>query len=348
MVKGLLAAFSRLYHALWYSERQFFHWLDFLVYRPRAKVLSVGNLTVGGTGKTPILLELLESLDNRRSVAILTRGYKSRWEGSFLLLQGRGPHPVGLTDESILVNQKFPEVPMLIGKNRAHAARLAEKWFHPDLLLLDDGFQYRRLKKDIDLVLWDATVDPRRAKLLPEGRLREPFERLSEASFLLLTRCEQVSPEARHRLKTFFREISPILPIIEMQTVPIGFRRWSGDTNPHEEKCALEAGPKRAILFAAIGNPEAFELQTQRIGVEIVDRVWFPDHYRFTTDDMKNLASRARQAGVALICTEKDFVKIPLHDTGVSVSYPHDGVYALIIGMKPVNGGTLADVLKIR
>ena len=296
-----------LYGTLSALERIFFERFPFLVESPRARVVSIGNLTVGGTGKTPLLLELLGHPARPPRTAVLTRGYRSPWERGFYLLHGPGPHPELLTDEALQVNRAFPDVPLLIGKNRAHAARMAERLCSPDLLLLDDGFQYRRLRKDLELVLWDATVEPETADLLPVGRLREPFERLAVAGALILTRCELVDAATLARRHAFFAVRFPGLPRHEALTEAVV---W---ITPDGRDVALSEGPREVFAFSAIARPDTFHRQLAAVGRTVVRSRSFRDHDRFSARRLTDVEAAAKSAssGAVPVCTEKDLVKIP-------------------------------------
>ncbi|HNV71138.1 MAG TPA: tetraacyldisaccharide 4'-kinase, partial [Candidatus Ozemobacteraceae bacterium] len=271
-----------LYKSLWHLEYQFFRSLPFLKYCPRLPVISVGNLTVGGTGKTPLLLALLSELVPRYRVAVLTRGYRSPWERSFYLIQGSGPHPSELTDETVLVHQRFPEVPILLGKNRYHSARRAERWLKPDLLLVDDGFQYRRLQQDFRLLLWDATDAPEQARLLPWGRLREPLERLRDASVIVLTRTELVSSSRLAETRQILSELAPGVPLMNTKIQAEPLKLWNG----HPASPAV--GEKRLLPFAAIARPEHFATHLHSLGYQQVEPIWFRDHHRFSDSDLEH------------------------------------------------------------
>lgn len=300
-MKNLLQS---IYLALTTCERRFFDVFSFLIYRPRARVISVGNLSMGGTGKTPVLFELIEELRRQHQVCVLSRGYRSPWERSFYHLQGTGPHPDGLTDEALLLNRRFPQVPVLLGKNRHHAAIVGEQRLKPDVFLLDDGFQYRRLRKDVELLLWDAMSEPDEAQLLPAGRLREPVTRLRFAHAILLTRCESVSEDRLIFWQKWLDEKAPGVPIIRVKT--------SCDGLFDEQNNRLTAAATRTdiLAFSAIGRPESFYAQLEQLGCSIGDRAEFRDHHRFSDSELRKLAQRAQKKQLRLVCTEKDFCKI--------------------------------------
>ncbi len=329
-----LHGLTRVYQSLWRLEHTFFHALPFLRYTPKVPVVSIGNLTVGGTGKTPLLMALLEELSPRCRVAILTRGYRSPWERSFYLVQGPGPHPSELTDETLLVHKRFPQVPILVGKNRYHTARRAERWLCPDLLLIDDGFQYRRLHQHLRLLLWDVTDAPEQARLLPAGRLREPLERLRDASLILLTRTEMVSTARLAEVCYQLSELAPGIPLIStrFQTGPLLL--WNG------QPARVFSDNTRFFPFAAIARPEHFLAGLRSLGLPLADPIWFRDHHRFGSNDLETLSQAAQKAQATLVCTEKDLVKLP-----EEWSERHH-LHILPISLHPIDRGCFLDILQ--
>lgn len=299
----LLAIISKIYSFLSFAERKFFEIFGFLVYKPKAKVVSVGNISMGGTGKTPVLFELLSEI--KTSVCVLTRGYRSPYERSFYVLHKDGDHPQELTDEALMTNKRFPFVPVLVGKNRHHSAIMGEMMFAPDIFLLDDGFQYRRIRKDFNILLFDAMCDPAEACVLPMGRLREPFERLKIADVILLTRCNSVSEERADYWFNKIRSIAPDTKIIKTGTFCDGlFDNFGNRQSP--------VG-KSYLAFSGIGRPQSFYAQLADNNCKVVESSEFKDHHRFTADELGTLRKRAELAGLTLVCTEKDAVKIPAH-----------------------------------
>lgn len=329
-----LHGLTRVYQALWRLEHTFFHALPFLRYTPRVPVISIGNLTVGGTGKTPLLLSLLDELTPRYRVAVLTRGYRSPWERSFYLVQGPGPHPSELTDETLLVHKRFPQVPIFVGKNRYHSARRAERWVRPDLLLIDDGFQYRRLHQHLRLLLWDVTDAPEQARLLPAGRLREPLERLRDASLILLMHTELVSTARLAEICHQLSELAPGIPLLSTKFQTESLRLWNGRP--------AQALPdhSRFLPFAAIARPEHFLAGLRSLGLSLADPIWFRDHHRFSSSDLETLAQAAQKAQATLVCTEKDLVKIP-----DAWSDGHN-LHVLPVSVHPIDCNSFLDILQ--
>lgn len=303
---SFLYPFTKLYSALAAAEKTFFSGFPFLKYKARVPVISVGNITMGGTGKTPVLFELLKTLDRSgKRLAVITRGYQCPWERSFYVVIGSGPHPRSLTDETLLLNRKFPHVPIYVGKNRAHSVRMAERISAPEVILLDDGFQYRRLAGTTEIVLWDASNDPLSEDLIPAGTLREPLSSLKRASILLITRCEALSPGQLTSLSERLQKFAPGVPLIPFQTVSDCWYNHMGKAIP------LADGPGKAIAFAAIGNPQSFLFQLRQNRVEVIQSSWFRDHYRFSANDFEKLLGESQERDLPLVCTEKDRQKIP-------------------------------------
>jgi len=300
----MLKTLTNVYACLTGLERLFFKTFSFLVFRPRAKVISIGNLSMGGTGKTPVLAELLKELSNHR-ICVLTRGYRSPYERSFYNLIGPGPHPEKITDEAMLINSRFPDVPQLIGKNRHHSARMAELMYSPEIILLDDGFQYRRLDKDLNIILWDALSKPEEAALIPSGRLREPLWRLNDADIILLTRCESAPADQIVFWNRWLAERAPTKPVIELKTICEGVFDNNG--------CRLEQDAVSSgsfLAFSAIGRPESFYRQLESLGLQVAEKIEFRDHHRFTVTDITRIAELAQKKELQIICTEKDACKI--------------------------------------
>ena len=297
---------SDIYSTLTTLEREFFETFDFLKYRTKAKVISVGNLSMGGTGKTPVLFEILKELQTQqpqKKLLVLTRGYRCPWENSFYELYGNGEHPFELTDEALMLNKRFPNIPVLVGKNRHHAAKIGEMHYQPDLILLDDGFQYRRLYKDFDILLWDSMSKPEEAQLIPSGRLREPIERLKQANAILLTRCESASKEQIDFWLKWLNEKAPGIPITKTHTLCEGLFKPDGQLSK------LDDGTK-LMAFSAIGRPESFYAQLEQCSYKIASKREFRDHHRFLDSELEELLKEASKNNQTLVCTEKDAIKI--------------------------------------
>jgi tetraacyldisaccharide 4'-kinase len=246
-------------------------------------VISVGNLTVGGTGKTPMVIWLAERLlAQGLRVGILSRGYK-----------GSG----GTSDEIELMKLRLNNRATFgVGPDRFEQGRRIEA--RADVFLLDDGFQHQQLGRDVDILLIDAARSLGKEMMLPTGRLREPVSAMARADFLLFTRTETVpgTIEAIKNLQQY--------AVFSAATQLVGFRRL-GERIQLVPAKEIGAGPFYA--FCGIGNPRAFFLDLQNWGVAVAGKCEFEDHHRYDGRDARELVAAARRIGArALVTTEKD------------------------------------------
>jgi tetraacyldisaccharide 4'-kinase len=267
-------------------------------------VISVGNLTVGGTGKTPMVLWISQRLlAEGKRVGILTRGYKG--ESAAATSSGASPSSAegeSTSDEVRLLKARLGEqIAFGVGADRfVNGQRLAKQGVNS--FVLDDGFQHLQLARDVDIVLIDATNPFGSGKLLPAGRLREPRGALARADIVVITRSER-SPA----IEAAVRRDSDA-PIFYARPRLDAVRVWRGEY-PGEEDADVRS--KKLFAFCGIGNPAAFVSDLLRWGFEIVGRRFFPDHHRFTPEDVAQIESEARAASAdGLICTEKDIFNL--------------------------------------
>ena len=253
--------------------------------RLRGVVISIGNLSVGGTGKTPMVLWLAERLLARgKKVAILSRGYL----GSN-----------GTSDEIELMKRHLQDrVEFGIGKNRFLEGQRIEAQHHIDVFLLDDGFQHFALARDLDIVLIDASREMAKERLLPAGNLREPFSAMMRADLLVFTRVEN-APQARAAIQRMGK-----IPVFAAETRLLGFRLLGGNAAVFP---AAALGPGPFFGFCGIGNPEAFFRDLETWSVPIAGARIFRDHFRYGPNDLALLERAAAQANAkAFVTTEKD------------------------------------------
>jgi tetraacyldisaccharide 4'-kinase len=262
-------------------------------------VVSIGNLTLGGTGKTPCVeyvARLYRQQDLR--VAILSRGYGSS---------------AGRNDEALVLDENLPDVPHLQGADRAGLAMIAVEELESEILIMDDGFQHRRLKRDLDLVLVDATNPWGHGYLFPRGLLREPLQSLRRASMVLLTRCDQVHERTRVRIQETIASHAPNVPVALTTHQPMELRNSEQSTAPLQ---TLKG--QTVAAFCGIGNPQAFRQTLTDLGAEIADFRIFPDHHAYTRADVESLRGWAgKQADeCSVVTTQKDLVKLRLAQLG--------------------------------
>ncbi len=271
------------------------------------RVISIGNLTVGGTGKTPFTIFLAEQWRERGyTVGIVSRGYRGNYKGPVRWVSdGRevleGPETVG--DEPYLMAQRLSGIPVVVSADRFKGCRALLERFKPDVILLDDGFQHLRLHRDLNLLLVDATNPFGNGALLPRGSLREPLSGIRRADVVIFTRSEDPFDASE-----WVGEIERLgLPCIRTAFIPARWVRLkTGETLPPS---ALAKEP--VVGFSGIGNPESFSALLHRIGVDLRAQVIFRDHHVYQAIELEEIQ---RQAGVhgakRVVTTEKDAVKI--------------------------------------
>jgi tetraacyldisaccharide 4'-kinase len=278
--------------------------------RARAVVVSVGNLTAGGTGKTPFV-EYVAGLLSQRDyrVAVLSRGYG-----------GEG----GRNDEALVLEENLPDVPHLQDHDRVKMAERAIEELESEVLVLDDGFQHRRLARDLDIVLVDATCPWGYGHLLPRGLLREPPSSLRRAGAVVLTRCDQVNPADLAALRQHIVRLAPGVPLAETIHQPLALLQNSGaSTSPASLGGATVAG------LCGVGNPEAFRRTLTDLGARLCDFRVYPDHHAYRRGDVDDLLAWGRRlpGDAVVVTTQKDLVKLRLLDLG---GRP---LYALRVGL---------------
>ena len=283
--KGALAARGGLYRAGLITQR-----------RAPLKVISVGNITVGGTGKTPLVATIARRLAKRKKkVAIITRGYGPKVRG-------------GEADEVILLRNHCPDAHVIVDGDKWRGCVRAKKEHGAEVALLDDGFQHLRLARDLDIVAVDATNPFGFGHLLPRGLLRERPEGLARADVVVVTRADLVDEdELESLMKRLARLAGERKPVCAMRHAP----RALIDSNGKKRGPGfLEGRPVGA--FCAIANPYAFGLTMRGLGYKVVFSKKFPDHRRFTRGELEMVFARARAKGAtAVVTTEKDGVKLP-------------------------------------
>ena len=264
---------TRLYAQGWLKQK-----------RLKAAVISIGNLSVGGTGKTPLVIWLAEKLlAQGQRVAILTRGYRGT---------------AGSSDEVELMRSRLQNrVIFGVGKDRYAEGQRIESHQAIDIFLLDDGFQHLELARDLDIVLMDASR-PMAQPLLPAGPMREPLSALGRAGIIIFTRTENTAgaKEAIQRLSN--------LPIFAASTRLVSFRRIGGEGSL---QTVAELGGGPFFAFCGVGNPEAFERDLRRWGIMPAGHMFFPDHHRYAPEEVQAIEQAAARLGAkVLLTTEKD------------------------------------------
>ncbi len=270
-------------------------------------VVSVGNLTVGGTGKTPLVACVAKILLGRGwKPSILTRGYGRSSKAEMIVLApgaDRRANAQEIGDESALLARALPYTPLIICADRFRGGQAAEGRFQVDVHILDDGFQHWTLARDVDLLVLDATQSISDWQLLPAGRQREPLSALRRAQIVVLTRTDSADPQA---LEELVLKVHPAPRIFRSRTKLLG---WT-DALSGEAISTEEFRSQKVAAFCGIGNPRAFFADLRRWGFRLVAEDAFPDHHVYTGEEIQQLVARARQNGAAaLLTTQKDAVK---------------------------------------
>lgn len=281
-------------------------------------VISLGNITVGGTGKTPTAQRLATLIrDMGYRVVILNRGYRAAWQEDVgLVSDGQKIYMTAAEagDEAYLLAKSLPGVPVVIGKERAVSGEYAVKQLNAQVIILDDAYQHWQLARDLDIVLIDSLNRFGNNFLLPRGTLREPLTNLNRAHAFLLTKVDQTTDNARDSIRDTLVQYNEKALIVESIHRP----RWfieieSWYKGVRDCGIALEnVRGQSVVAISAIGNPSSFEQTIADIEVNVIDSLRFPDHHHYTMSEMQWAMERAVKKGAnALVTTEKDAVKIP-------------------------------------
>ena len=313
MLRGLLRGMAGGYRCL-IGMRNFYY--DFLRMPGELPipVISVGNLTVGGTGKTPMAVWLCDQLCKRGyKPAVLSRGYKADREG--------------MADELLLVSLRCPRAVAVAHPNRRAAGRLAIEKYGVNVAVLDDGFQHRRLGRDLDIVLIDATRPFGFGHILPRGFLREPVKSLMRADVIVLTRCDQCDAETFATIERTVRLYNDDAPLLRSFHRAIGLTDLAGDS------VAPPTGV-RVGAVAGIARPETFAETLTRMDLPPSATLWLDDHHVYEPQEADALIDWARTHRLeAIVTTEKDAVKlrklgidwpVPIYVVGIDVEFMGD------------------------
>jgi tetraacyldisaccharide 4'-kinase len=268
------------------------------VHRANAAVISIGNITTGGTGKTPLVIWLCRRIisDSKFQIsssqcAILTRGYKA---------------DTNYRDEPAVLAESCPGVQVVVNPNRVAGAAEAVSRFGAKVLIMDDGFQHRRLGRDVDIVAIDGTVPFGYGRLLPAGLLREPVGSLKRADAVVITRCDQVTDVELIQLEGKLKEINPEMVIARSVHTPVCAKFIDG-----REIGLKELKGNKIFAFCGIGNPDAFLSTVNGLGAEVIGSKIFDDHYHYTDDCLTDIYEKAQRFNAKLILTtQKDWFSI--------------------------------------
>ncbi|MDP2991986.1 MAG: tetraacyldisaccharide 4'-kinase [Deltaproteobacteria bacterium] len=283
----------------------------------------MGNLTLGGTGKTPVTMWLADYIRSKeKKVTIVSRGYRAKnkrpvsivSDGQRIFL---GPDEAG--DEPFMMARNLPGVPLLIGKERFLVGMRAIEDFSPDVVLLDDGYQHLGLARDLNLLLLRTVKPFGNGRVFPAGTLREPLSALKRADAFILTYAEEEAGSVMEEQRLFLQERFPNKPVFVSYCKPVSFYLLNetsirlGRTKDNEKAShnLSELKGKKALAFCGIAHPESFRKMLIRLGIDLVDFIAYRDHYDYHRGDIEEIEEKAARKGAEfIITTEKDAVKI--------------------------------------
>ncbi len=333
MLRGVLACAEPLYAGLMRVRDALYDAGWFAAHRLGRPVISVGNITAGGTGKTPVVAWLVQRLrEAGHKPAVLMRGYKSA---------------AGISDEQALLAEALGVIV------HAQADRVAGGEFvvarHPevDVLVLDDGFQHRRLARDFDLVLLDATRPFGYGHVHPRGLLREPLVGLKRADGFIITRCDQATAVARENIERTVRQFNPRAPIFAARHAHTGFRSASASAGDLPDISLSALDGRRFFVVAGIGNPQSLERQMRELPGTYVGHWFAGDHHAYGAADVGYIRQQAMAVGAdTLVVTEKDWVKLrhqnledsalPIWRIALEIEFEPDHAEQLLRLLEPV------------
>jgi tetraacyldisaccharide 4'-kinase len=302
VLRAMLRCLSVCYRMIVAARNAGYQYRWLAIHRTRAPVISIGNITTGGTGKTPVVALVVHILQSAgRIPGIISRGYRSDVSGT--------------NDEYRVLAAHCPGVPHEQYRDRVMAAeRLLQS--HPiNVIVMDDGFQHRRLHRDLDIVLIDLSNPFGYGFLLPRGLLREPLSALKRADIVLLTRCDVVSAEHLQHTEELLLRLMPHLSenLFPLQFAPAGVIDTLGN------RCGIEIlQGKRVFLMCAVGNPEAFVRTCENAGTVVAGHHFFSDHHHYSDDDLAVVQNEFLRSGADLVLTtQKDLVKLPPERTDI-------------------------------
>lgn len=264
------------------------------------KVISIGNITTGGTGKTP-LVEFMARylLEKNKKVAILSRGY-----GGNNPLQKNNDN---VNDECLILRENLQDVPVLAGKDRVKNGERAIRDYDVDCIILDDGFQHFRIKRDLDIVVIDSLNPFGGENLIPRGSLREPLKNLGRADLFMISHCNQSNEQTIKSICTKLSHVNNDVPVCESVHSPVHIENITDGSILGPEWLK----GKRIYGLSAIGNPESFTYTLKGLGADLIKHRKFHDHHNYTNEEIDDVISEAQSLGTdAIVVTQKDIVKM--------------------------------------
>jgi len=320
--RSLLSMVSKVYGGAVKLRRNFYKKAVFRSKRLPCSIISIGNITVGGTGKTPMTIYVAKVVKQLGyNVAVISRGYKGKAEkiggivsdGKVLLMT-----PDNAGDEPYMMAKRLKDVPVIVGKNRFKAGRQAISKFDPDVIVLDDGFQHLKLQRDLDLVLVDYRKLFGNGHLLPRGVMREPASALLNANAIILTRSDAVNKnEMSSSLKNlgFYERNKPVYRTFHhpfIYNIMNGEKKISEKNIKEISRQNSECIKGRPVFaFSGLADNHDFQQTVKSLSCNLSGFMEFPDHHPYSEKDLKDISAAAKRSmSDCLITTEKDYVRM--------------------------------------
>lgn len=288
----------------------------------KVPIVSIGNITFGGTGKTPFTLWIAKYLEEQnKKVMILMRGYKGSKEKGHGIVRADNSlshDPKKFGDEAIIFGRNLKNARVVVGRNRSANLRHYLDSESPDFVLLDDGHQHLKLARNINFCLFDSTLPMESYHVAPRGYLRESFTSLRKVDAIILTRCRQVSAQKIKLLKSKISKFTDSsIPVVEIDYKTLGFF----DSSSQMQLGTEEIKDKKVIAMAGIASPESFYNTLESLGAKIIKKHTFPDHHDFSSKDIDLITQESNKRNAIVITTEKDIVKINQSNSVYGILY---------------------------
>lgn len=309
--KSFLYPLSQIWESA-YRVRRFFY--EYGIVKKdyyKVPIISVGNITFGGTGKTPMIIWLANRLESYGlSLFVLTRGYKGKMEhGSGIIKGGQRflTNPMEFGDEPLLIAKSMKKGAVVVGKRRSENLKKFFPSLKPDVVLLDDGFQHLQLYRSFNIVLFDALLPLEAYRVAPMGYLREGLSALKDADAILISRADQASEEKLESLLNLLKLYHPKdIPIGKFGYTPTGL--YDSFDNKIQEIESLQG--RNVVAVTAIASPESFYHLLENYGAKIVKKMVYPDHHFFSHQDINDILLESVKENAIIVTSEKDMVKI--------------------------------------
>ena len=309
-LKYLLLPLSFLWETIYRIRRFCYNYNIFSQNKFEVPIISVGNLTFGGTGKTPFTLWLSQHFDRcGKKVMVLARGHKGRLEhGRGILRAGRLEHnPLDYGDETLALIRRCQNAAIVVGKKRSENLEHYFDGEQPDVVILDDGHQHLKLQRNLNIVLFDLLMPLASYRVAPMGYMREGFSALYDADIIILGKTNQVNHQKVQKLKNMLRpHVKKTALFAEIYHKPTALINC---VTSKRFPCSTLA-KRKVVCVAGIASPKAFFLTIETLKAQILETLSFPDHHHFETAEVKKILELAQKHDAIVVTTEKDMVKL--------------------------------------